>query len=123
MTVCNGTEFIFMKRWILPIIAAFLSSSLVAAEVQPAPQKPNVVLILADDMGYSDLGCYGSEISTPNVDALAKDGVRMTQFYNSARCCPSRAALLTGVYNHQAGIGAMIDNYATWIRKAANSES
>ena len=58
-----------------------------------APPKPNVVVILVDDMGFSDIGCYGSEISTPNLDALAKSGVRFTQFYNTARCCPTRAAL------------------------------
>ena len=54
-------------------------------------QKPNILIILADDLGYSDIGCYGSEIKTPNLDRLAKNGVRFTQFYNSARCCPSRA--------------------------------
>uniref|UniRef100_UPI0036F1F24E sulfatase-like hydrolase/transferase n=1 Tax=Blastopirellula retiformator TaxID=2527970 RepID=UPI0036F1F24E len=61
--------------------------------------------MLADDLGYSDLGCYGGEIPTPNIDALAKRGVRFTQVYNSARCCPSRAALMTGLYPTQAGIG------------------
>jgi arylsulfatase A-like enzyme len=68
---------------------------------------PNFVVVLADDMGFSDLGCYGSEIRTPNIDALAAGGLRYTQMYNSARCCPSRAALLTGVHPHQAGIGWM----------------
>lgn len=68
---------------------------------------PNIVLIMADDMGYSDIGCYGSEIDTPNIDALAANGIRFTQFYNGARCCPSRAALLTGLYAHQAGMGCM----------------
>lgn len=72
--------------------------------------RPNVVLILVDDMGYSDIGCYGSEIRTPHLDALAADGVRVTQFYNGARCCPTRAALLTGRYAHQAGIGHMVNN-------------
>ena len=66
-----------------------------------APQRPNVVLILADDLGYSDLGCYGSEIATPHLDGLAKNGVRFTQFYNTARCWPSRGALLTGYYAQQ----------------------
>jgi arylsulfatase len=66
-----------------------------------APQRPNVVLILADDLGYSDLGCYGSEIATPNLDGLANKGVRFTQFYNTARCWPSRAALLSGYYAQQ----------------------
>ena len=63
--------------------------------------KPNIIFILADDLGYSDLGCYGSEIKTPNLDALAKDGLRFTQFYNTARCWPSRGALLTGYYAQQ----------------------
>ena len=63
-----------------------------------AGSPPNVVLILADDMGYSDIGCYGSEIHTPNLDRLAREGVRFSQMYNNARCCPSRASLLTGLY-------------------------
>ncbi len=70
-------------------------------------KTPNIILILADDLGYSDLGCYGGEIDTPNLDYLAQNGVRFTQFYNTSRCCPSRASLLTGVYNHEAGIGEM----------------
>lgn len=69
--------------------------------------RPNIILILSDDMGYSDLGCYGSNIQTPNLDALAKDGIKYTQFYNEARCCPSRASLMTGLYPHQTGIGWM----------------
>ncbi|MDR3637436.1 MAG: arylsulfatase [Isosphaeraceae bacterium] len=67
----------------------------------PAATKPNVVVILADDLGYSDLGCYGGEIATPNLDRLAANGLRFTQFYNTARCWPSRAALLTGYYAQQ----------------------
>jgi len=69
--------------------------------------RPNLVVLLADDMGYSDLGCYGGEIATPNLDRLAANGLRFTQFYNGARCCPTRAALLTGLHPHQAGIGHM----------------
>ncbi|HEY1377683.1 MAG TPA: arylsulfatase [Gemmataceae bacterium] len=69
--------------------------------------KPNILLIVADDLGYSDLGCYGGEIHTPNLDKLAADGLRLTQFYNCARCCPSRACLMTGLYPHQAGVGNM----------------
>lgn len=72
-----------------------------------APRRPNIVLIMADDLGFSDLGCYGSEIATPNVDRLAARGLRFTQFYNCGRCCPTRAALLTGLYPHQAGVGDM----------------
>jgi len=70
--------------------------------------RPNIVLIMADDMGYSDLGCYGSEIDTPNIDSIASEGIRFTQFYNAARCCPTRASLLTGLYPHQAGMGKMV---------------
>ncbi len=73
-------------------------------------KRPNIVLIMADDMGYSDLGCYGSEIATPNLDRLAAGGVRFTQFYNTARCCPTRASLLTGLYPHQAGVGHMVND-------------
>lgn len=69
---------------------------------------PNIVLVMVDDMGWSDLGCYGGEIRTPNLDRLAAEGTRFTQFYNTARCCPSRAALLTGLYPHQAGVGHMV---------------
>ena len=72
-----------------------------------AVSKPNIIVILSDDMGYSDIGCYGGEIATPNLDGMAAKGVRFTQFYNTARCCPTRASLLTGLYPHQAGIGHM----------------
>jgi len=70
-------------------------------------RRPNILLIMSDDMGFSDLGCYGSEIHTPNLDSLAADGLRFTQFYNCARCCPTRASLMTGLYPHQAGVGHM----------------
>lgn len=68
---------------------------------------PNIILIMSDDMGYADLGCYGSEIETPVLDQLASQGIRFTQFYNTSRCCPTRAALMTGLYSHQAGMGLM----------------
>ncbi len=71
--------------------------------------RPNIVILLADDVGFCDIGCYGSEIHTPNLDRLAANGLRFTQFYNTSRCCPSRAALLTGLYPHQAGVGHMAD--------------
>jgi arylsulfatase len=91
------------------VLAALLAPLLLAASLAAAP-RPNVVLILADDLGWSDLGCYGGEIRTPNLDALAAGGVRFTQFYNSARCCPSRASLLSGLYPHQAGVGNMTND-------------
>jgi arylsulfatase A-like enzyme len=72
--------------------------------------RPNIVLVLADDLGYSDIGCYGSEIETPNLDALAAGGVRMTRFTTTARCSPSRASLLTGLHPHQTGIGVLTGN-------------
>lgn len=73
--------------------------------------RPNIIVILADDMGFSDIGCYGSEIDTPNLNKLAAGGLRFTQFYNNPRCCPSRACLMTGLYPHQAGMGMMVVDY------------
>jgi arylsulfatase A-like enzyme len=81
-----------------------------AGLLDAAAPRPNVIIILSDDMGYSDLGCFGSEIATPNLDALAAQGVRFTQFYNNARCCPSRASLLTGLYSHEASVGHMVED-------------
>jgi arylsulfatase A-like enzyme len=75
--------------------------------------KPNIILIMSDDMGYSDIGCYGGVIHTPVLDRLAENGIRFTQFYNTARCCPTRASLLTGLYQHQAGIGHMMNDRGT----------
>lgn len=77
----------------------------VAVPVTAAPPRPNVVIMLVDDVGFSDIGCFGGEIPTPHLDRLAAGGLRFTQFYNSARCSPSRAALLTGLNPHQAGMG------------------
>lgn len=72
-----------------------------------AQERPNILLIMADDLGFSDLGCYGGEIETPNLDRLAHEGMRFTSFYNASRCCPTRASLMTGLYPHQAGVGRM----------------
>jgi arylsulfatase A-like enzyme len=95
-----------MFRWQLRLtIACALVTGLCGPARAATPKRPNVVVILVDDMGFSDLGCYGSEIPTPNIDALAEHGVRFTQFYNTARCSPTRASLLTGLYPHQAGMG------------------
>lgn len=95
----NHSFFIFVAALLSPLAA------LHAAETKPA--KPNIIIILADDMGFSDIGCFGSEIKTPNLDKLAANGIRFTEFYNMSRCCPSRATLLTGLYPHQAGVGNM----------------
>jgi arylsulfatase A-like enzyme len=88
------------------LVLGFAGGTAPAAE--PPARRPNIVVVMSDDMGYSDLGCYGGEHETPNLNALAGRGVRFTQFYNTARCCPTRASLLTGLYPHQAGIGHMM---------------
>jgi arylsulfatase len=90
-----------MKIPSLAFLALFLFSRALAPECAAANDKPNILLILADDMGYSDAGCYGGDVRTPNLDALAANGLRFTQFYNTARCWPSRAAILTGYYAQQ----------------------
>src|SRR6266487_1023274 len=89
-----------MKRLLLALLVA-------PCFLRAAETRPNIIVILSDDMGYSDLGCFGGEIKTPNLDALAAGGVRFTQFYNTARCCPTRASLLTGLYPHRADVGHM----------------
>ena len=102
------------RSWPHPKKIATMSASVALVSLmicQPAvaepDSRPNIVLIMADDMGYTDIGCYGSEIQTPVLDGLAENGLRFTQFYNTSRCCPTRASLLTGLYSHQAGIGLM----------------
>ena len=88
----------------------FLSATALAGLARSsfaARPRPNILVILADDLGWSDLGCYGGEIHTPNLDKLAQGGVRFTQFYNCARCCPARASIMTGLYPHQVGMGNM----------------
>jgi arylsulfatase A-like enzyme len=110
----------FSRREFLETVAggssALLGASLIphfAGRIEGASQasgRPNIVLILADDMGYSDIGCFGGEMRTPNIDRLAESGLRFSHFHNSARCCPSRASLLTGLYPHQAGVGDMMND-------------
>ena len=92
-----------MKRSLLALFATFLASVSFAS----AAERPNIVLIMVDDLGFADLGCYGSEIETPNLDALAADGLRFTQFYNTAKCHSSRVSLLTGLYCDQAGSASL----------------
>jgi arylsulfatase A-like enzyme len=101
-----------MKLYIILLFPLILSQLFCSNFDQGLPsERPNIILIMADDMGFSDLGCYGSEISTPNIDALADEGIRFTQFYNAGRCCPTRASLLTGLYPHQTGVGHMTRDY------------
>ena len=104
----------------VPLLAGFFIGNLACAQ---SSAKPNVVVILVDDMGFSDIGCYGSEIPTPNLDKLAAGGLRFTQFYNGARCCPTRASLLTGLYAHQTGVGHMVeDNNVVGYRGRLNEQ-
>jgi len=93
------------RRAFQSLLAAAPTATLAAA-----PPRPNLLVILADDLGFSDIGPYGGEIETPNLHRLASEGMRFTQFYNCARCCPTRSSLLTGLYNHQAGVGHMIQD-------------
>jgi arylsulfatase A-like enzyme len=95
-----------MKSTLLASLAS-LAFCLCLPAIEAGSKQPNIVIIMADDMGFSDIGCYGSEIKTPELDKLATNGLRFTQFYNTSRCCPTRASLLTGMYQHQAGIGLM----------------
>ncbi len=115
------------KLFVVSIIVFSWASTIGAAVAGDSGRaqntRPNIVVILSDDMGFSDIGCYGGEIQTPNLDALAASGLRFTQFYNTARCCPTRASLLTGLYPHQAGIGHMMeDNKKPGYRGNLNAE-
>ena len=93
-----------VRSWSASLLGLALASSAFAAK------RPNIIIAMADDMGWSDIGCYGAEIDTPNLNTLAEGGLRFTQFYNTGRCCPTRATLLSGTYAHQAGIGHMMSN-------------
>jgi arylsulfatase len=103
-----------MMKDVLPAMGAIVTAVAILLEPQPAvaaaPPQPNILVILVDDMGFSDIGCYGSEIPTPNLDRLASNGLRFTQFYNTGRCCPTRASVLTGLYPHEAGVGHMTED-------------
>ncbi len=105
-----------MFRRLAHVLAVFLFFGMFAESpaqliTRSRTKRPNIVIFLADDLGYSDLGCYGGEIFTPNIDRLANGGLRMTHFYNCGRSCPSRAALLTGLWPHQTGVGHMMTDY------------
>lgn len=108
LTLHVNLRFILVKMWICLLVIPLLSNDVFAmTDTLSHHSRPNIVLIMADDLGFSDLGCYGGEVETPQLDELAKKGLRYRQFYNAARCCPSRAALMTGLYPHQAGMGWM----------------
>lgn len=90
------------------LFVLLVHASLLSCKKDVKVDRPNVLLIAADDLGFSDLGCYGGEIYTPHLNKLARGGVRMTRFYTTGRCCPSRASLLTGQYPHNVGLGHMV---------------
>ena len=109
MHASNVTRRDFLKALGVGAAALGLPGCKTASTVSARTSKrPNIILIMSDDMGFSDLGCYGGEVDTPNLNALAAGGLRFTQFYNTARCCPTRASLMTGLYQHQAGVGHMM---------------
>lgn len=103
--------FLYHAVWICLVLGVLSCESNI--DKPKSDERPNIIVIMADDMGYSDLGCFGSEISTPHIDDLAGNGLRYTQFYNTARCCPTRASLLTGLYPQQAGVGHMVNDRGT----------
>jgi arylsulfatase A-like enzyme len=104
----------FLRDATLATVGLAATSAAASIPAASNARKPNIILFLADDMGYSDLGCQGSEIETPNLDRLARQGVQFSSFYNSPRCCPSRASLLTGMYSHQAHMGMMVDDHGRY---------
>ena len=109
--VCNPVKpqfriNIFLLQLANTVFLLMAHSSL-TDEARAEPQQPNIVVLFADDMGFSDIGCFGSEIETPHLDQLAENGLRFSHFYNTGRCCPSRASIMTGLYPHQADIGHM----------------
>jgi arylsulfatase A-like enzyme len=99
-----------IRTYIMLVLMAMvcLSCMPVSTVKSVSDTRPNIIVIMGDDMGYSDIGCYGSEIKTPTLDSLAKNGLRYTSFYNTGRCCPTRASLMSGLYAHQAGVGRMM---------------
>jgi len=97
MDISKSKQMLLSATAVLPAVAM----------AQKTAERPNIMIIMVDDMGYSDVGCFGGEINTPNIDGLASDGLRFTQFFNSGRSCPSRASLMTGLYAQQAGITGM----------------
>ena len=107
----NGMKLHFVKCKRMLATLCAIPLLLMTASLQPPvkpPARPNIIYIMADDLGYSDIGCYGGEVQTPNLDKLAAGGLKLRTFYNNARCCPTRASLLTGQYPHAVGVGHMV---------------
>ncbi len=105
--------FLFLRSAVMGLFLLLAFAAVVQAKSTSNAKPPNILLIMVDDMGYSDIGSYGGVINTPVLDGLAENGLRFTQFYNTGRCCPTRASLLTGLYQHQAGVGHMMKDRGT----------
>jgi arylsulfatase A-like enzyme len=113
--MANRREFLKLGAGVAASSLASRAAVASVSKTSPAAgSKPNILFILADDMGYSDIGCFGSEIATPNLDRLATRGMRMSQFYNNPRCCPSRASIMTGLYSQQAHMGNMVVDHGRY---------
>jgi arylsulfatase len=97
-----------MRKYFPGFLLSLSLQAIVISCAGPVDEKPNILVIMVDDLGFSDFGCYGSEIQTPNIDALAENGLRFTQFYNTAKCHSSRVSLLTGLYCTQAGDESLV---------------
>jgi arylsulfatase len=108
--ILRARQAVFDLARVVVLLAATATLSQLSPAAAVAAPRPNIVVILVDDMGFSDIGCYGSEIPTPNLSELAEGGLRFTQFYNTGRCCPTRASVLTGLYSHQTGVGHMVED-------------
>ena len=112
MNAISYTRRDFLKTMGIGAATLAMPGCISASQTSTAKRKrPNIIVMMADDMGFSDIGCYGGEINTPNLNELAAGGLRFTQFYNTARCCPTRASLMSGLYQHQAGVGHMMGDY------------
>ena len=110
----KSNALLIFKKWVAVALTVmcvgvitFACTDITKVQEVESSERPNIVIIMADDMGFSDIGPYGSEINTPNLDRLAAGGIRFTEFYNMARCVPTRASLLPGLYPQQAGLGDM----------------
>ncbi len=113
--MANRRDFLRMGAGVTAATLARRMAPLAVRHAQgAAAPRPNIVLLLADDLGFSDIGCFGAEIDTPNLDRLAAGGVKLNQFYNNPRCCPSRASILTGLYPHQAHMGNMVVDHGRY---------
>jgi len=100
---------------IITILALAFAAGCASPETSSVPRSPNIIIFLLDDTGYADFGAYGSEVRTPNIDRLAKNGVQFSNYHTCATCSPTRSMLLTGVDNHLTGMGNMIEGHATSV--------